>query len=367
MPNVVIWVVIAAFVAHVVAFGTVKSAIKKVDSSVGASDPLDVGAESMRRKNSLGGCAANPASQQVASFFAKISSKAESVQSATHLYWSGECLDYADAEVIAHLIFEGALANVVELYLSYNEFGDAGADVISSAISAFRGKLASLRKVVMEPYTFTMDDNGWWVNVDEFSLVTAISRATASMLSQASRRKMQEAFMLPPSPEKMDEFWTKVDSSEDQVKDAAWLFWERKNLDNADAKHIAHLAISGSLGALKELYLGRNEIGDEGMKAFASASGSLRNLRNLVLNNNQIGDEGMKAFAAASGSLANLEALVLSFNTIGDEGMKAFAEAIDSGSLPSLQVLYVDDGQLGTEHPQLKAACEVLGIGLFVM
>ena len=44
--------------------------------------------------------------------------------------------------------------------------------------------------------------------------------------------------------------------------------------------------------------------------------------------------------------------------------MQAFADAIRSGALVSLETLYVNDGPLGTEHPALKAACEVRGIKL---
>ena len=66
----------------------------------------------------------------------------------------------------------------------------------------------------------------------------------------------------------------------------------------------------------------------------------------------------------ARGALANCQSIDLDQNQIGDAGMQAFSEAIRSGALPSLQTLSVDDGPLGTEHPQLKAACEARGIEL---
>ena len=92
----------------------------------------------------------------------------------------------------------------------------------------------------------------------------------------------------------------------------------------------------------------------------------LANLKQLRLNKNQIGDEGMKTFSGAitMGALANLEELSLMGNQIGDAGMIEFSRLITSGALASLQTLYVDDGPLGTEHPQLKAACDARGIHL---
>ena len=128
----------------------------------------------------------------------------------------------------------------------------------------------------------------------------------------------------------------------------------------------AFAAASGSLGRLKVLDLQDNKIGNDGMTAFsrAIASGSLGALEFLALGNNQIGVEGMKDFAAASRSLGRLKVLGLDRNQIGDAGLSALASTISSGSLPSLKRLWVDDGPLGTEHPQLKAACEARGIKL---
>ena len=74
----------------------------------------------------------------------------------------------------------------------------------------------------------------------------------------------------------------------------------------------------------------------------------------------------MTAFASAidEKSLASLEVLNLAHNHIGYEGMGAFANKLSSGSLPSLQTVVVDDGPLGTEHSQLKAACEARKISI---
>jgi len=111
------------------------------------------------------------------------------------------------------------------------------------------------------------------------------------------------------------------------------------------------LRCSGSLANLKGLCLGRNQIGDEGMKVFSEAigKGSLANLTRLYLDNNRIGDSGMQAFASAvaSGSLANLERLDLDENEIGDDSMEAFSSAIANGSLANLEGLELSGNQIG--------------------
>ena len=65
--------------------------------------------------------------------------------------------------------------------------------------------------------------------------------------------------------------------------------------------------------------------------------------------------------------MEKLENLDLSGNQFADQGMKAVCFGNrhgGTGSLPSLQMLSVDLGALGTEHPQLKAVCEARGIDL---
>ena len=59
-----------------------------------------------------------------------------------------------------------------------------------------------------------------------------------------------------------------------------------------------------------------------------------------------------------------LQELYLNNNEIGDDGVKALASAISSGAMASLQQLVVDEGPLGSEHPALKAACDARGINL---
>ena len=59
-----------------------------------------------------------------------------------------------------------------------------------------------------------------------------------------------------------------------------------------------------------------------------------------------------------------LTSLGLANNKIGDKGLEALSAAFATGAMASLETLYVDDGQLGTEHPALKAACEARAIDL---
>jgi flagellar hook-length control protein FliK len=94
--------------------------------------------------------------------------------------------------------------------------------------------------------------------------------------------------------------------------------------------------------------------------------GALPQLETLLLSRNEIGDIGISALASAcaSGALASLKELWLQSNQIGDVGMQALAGAVSSGALASLKELIADDGPLGVDHPKLKAACQSRGITL---
>ena len=69
---------------------------------------------------------------------------------------------------------------------------------------------------------------------------------------------------------------------------------------------------------------------DEMLMVIALPMGSLASLQRLNLQRNQIGDEGMKAFTSAlsCGALPSLVHLDLRSNSIGNEGMIAFVDAI---------------------------------------
>jgi hypothetical protein len=68
-------------------------------------------------------------------------------------------------------------------------------------------------------------------------------------------------------------------------------------------------------------------------------------LRELNLYGNQIGDAGIQASADAigSGSMGALERLWLNSNQIGDQGMVSFSAALGNGSLPALEDVDLDD------------------------
>ena len=82
---------------------------------------------------------------------------------------------------------------------------------------------------------------------------------------------------------------------------------------------------------LRELHLGRCQIGDKGAAAIGKAlatSGILSKLSILSLGQNQIGDDGCAAVAsalAADGAAPALVGLYLGRNAIGDEGARALA------------------------------------------
>ena len=76
--------------------------------------------------------------------------------------------------------------------------------------------------------------------------------------------------------------------------------------------------------------LGRNNIGDEGMKAFSSAlsSGSPASLRTLYLDSNQIGDDGIGAVSNAlvNGSMGSLVEISMTNNQISQRAGRHFAQ-----------------------------------------
>ena len=120
----------------------------------------------------------------------------------------------------------------------------------------------------------------------------------------------------------------------------------------------------GALAKLKYLFLTDNQVGDEGIKAFASAiaSGALGSCQVINLRSNNIGEAGMQAFSDAirSGALGLCTTIYLGENKIGDVGMQALATAVSSGALPAFKKIVVPDGL--ENHPALVAACKPRGI-----
>ena len=106
-----------------------------------------------------------------------------------------------------------------------------------------------------------------------------------------------------------------------------------------------------ALPRLKLLFLRYTAIGDAGLVALAPALRRRPALERLFLRGNPLGDEGLAALVAppppagapppTMGGLAKLQKLDLSDTQIADAGCDALAAALDSGTLPALEYIYL--------------------------
>ena len=96
----------------------------------------------------------------------------------------------------------------------------------------------------------------------------------------------------------------------------------------------------------------RTAISDAGLVALAPALRRLPTLEQLVFAGNPLGDEGLAALMApppagapppTAVGLAKLKTLHLGYTQVTDAGCAALAAALDSGALPALGTLYLDD------------------------
>jgi len=121
---------------------------------------------------------------------------------------------------------------------------------------------------------------------------------------------------------------------------------------------------------LKDLYLGVNEIGDEGAKTLSLALNSNKTLRSPELMSNDIADEGAVSLALALHHNSTLYKLELGYakstkilngkrNHIGDIGAKAFSELLEI-SASNLKDLNLSDNDIG------DVGCLALANGLRV-
>ena len=128
------------------------------------------------------------------------------------------------------------------------------------------------------------------------------------------------------------------------------LVLESAPVGDAGASALAAALSRGVLPRLN-LHLANTAIGDPGLVALAPALRWLPALEWLKLWNNPFGDEGLAALVAppppagapppTTGLLTKLKELSLSITQITDAGCATIASALDSGALPTLEVLYL--------------------------
>jgi len=125
------------------------------------------------------------------------------------------------------------------------------------------------------------------------------------------------------------------------------------HVGDAGASALAAALGQGALPRLKHLILGKAAIGDAGLVALAPALRRRPALEWLSLSHSALADEGLAALVApppaagapppTTGGLEKLKGLYLSRTQITDAGCATLAAALDSGALPALERLYLDD------------------------
>jgi len=88
----------------------------------------------------------------------------------------------------------------------------------------------------------------------------------------------------------------------------------------------------GSLGAITELNLVRNGVGDAGAASLASALEKNVTLQRLNLGGNDVGDAGAASLASALEKNATLQTLELGGNGVGDAGAASLASALEKNA-----------------------------------
>jgi hypothetical protein len=128
----------------------------------------------------------------------------------------------------------------------------------------------------------------------------------------------------------------------------------RMHVGDAGASALAAALGRGALPRLKILWLNNATIGDAGLVALAPALRRRPALEALGLEVNPFGDEGLAALVAPppppagalpppTGVLTKLKVIYLANTQITDAGCAALAAALDSGALPALEVVHIND------------------------
>ena len=125
------------------------------------------------------------------------------------------------------------------------------------------------------------------------------------------------------------------------------------HVGDAGASALAAALDRGALPRLKVLHLYSAAIGDAALVALAPALRRLPALESLGLIDNPLGDEGLAALVAPptpagapplpTEGLKKLKELGLEYTQITDGGCAALAAALNSGALPALETLTLDE------------------------
>ena len=125
------------------------------------------------------------------------------------------------------------------------------------------------------------------------------------------------------------------------------------HMGDAGASALAAALDRGALPRLKALDLGHAAIGDAALASLAPALRRRPALEDLCLYDNPFGDEGLAALVPPpppagtppppAGGLKTLERLDLRGTEITEAGCAALAAALDSGALPALEYLDLDE------------------------
>ena len=125
------------------------------------------------------------------------------------------------------------------------------------------------------------------------------------------------------------------------------------HVGDAGASALAAALGRGALARLEYLTLTNAAISDAGLVALAPALRRLPALEDLDLGDNPFGDEGLAALVAPppaagallppTGGLKKLKALELDRTQVSDAGCATLASALDSGALPALEDVTLDE------------------------
>ena len=122
----------------------------------------------------------------------------------------------------------------------------------------------------------------------------------------------------------------------DTGRTLAQLHCHGNGVDDAAAAALAPLLAAAGV---REVYLGKNLVGDAGAAALAAVVGGADGPRKLSLLGNRVGDAGAASFAAAVARDPPLEQLNLSHNDLSDAGLLALIRAAPrNGTLRKLDV-----------------------------